>query len=155
MNPYPNTQLDLWYSNNLSFQCTAPNTWLTNWCTDPSTWLTHQLEEDAGYEVLQFIQRWRSRAPWLQNLLREDAITSIRNMMYWCKFYLCWQIAYIINLHWVASLCITFDGPSNNPYICLGLWEKKSYTNTHGYAWNQIWNSKFRNSWQLKLLSSC
>ena len=25
LNPYPNTQLDLFYSDNLSFQCTAPN----------------------------------------------------------------------------------------------------------------------------------
>ena len=25
LNPYPNTQLDLFYSNNLSFQCTAPS----------------------------------------------------------------------------------------------------------------------------------
>ena len=37
------------------FQCTAPNTWLTNRCTDPSTWLTHQLEKDVGCKVLQFI----------------------------------------------------------------------------------------------------
>ena len=29
LNPYPNTQLDLFCSDNLSFQCTAPNTWLT------------------------------------------------------------------------------------------------------------------------------
>ena len=35
-NPYPNTQLDLFCSDNLSFWCTAPSTWLTN-CTDPST----------------------------------------------------------------------------------------------------------------------
>ena len=60
LNPYPNTQLDLQCSDNLYFQCTAPSTWLTNWCTDPSTWLTHQLEEDVGCKVLQFIQRWRS-----------------------------------------------------------------------------------------------
>ena len=26
LNPYPNTQLDLFYSNNLSFQCTTPGT---------------------------------------------------------------------------------------------------------------------------------
>ena len=26
LNPYPNTQLDLFYSDNLSFQCTAPST---------------------------------------------------------------------------------------------------------------------------------
>ena len=35
-NPYPNTQLDLFCSDNLSFWCTAPSTWQTN-CTDPST----------------------------------------------------------------------------------------------------------------------
>ena len=61
-NPYPNTQLDLWCNDNLSFQCTAPSTWLTNWCTDPSTWLTYQLEEDVGCKVVQFIQQWRSRS---------------------------------------------------------------------------------------------
>ena len=26
LNPYPNTQLDLFYSENLFFQCTAPST---------------------------------------------------------------------------------------------------------------------------------
>ena len=26
LNPYPNTQLDLFYSDNLSFQCIAPST---------------------------------------------------------------------------------------------------------------------------------
>ena len=26
LNPYPNIQLDLFYSDNLSFQCTAPST---------------------------------------------------------------------------------------------------------------------------------
>ena len=62
LKPYPNTQLDLQCSDNLSFQCTAPSTWLTNWCTDPSTWLTHQLEKDVGCKVLQFIQWWRSRS---------------------------------------------------------------------------------------------
>ena len=30
LNPYPNTQLDLFYSDNLSFYCMAPSTWLTN-----------------------------------------------------------------------------------------------------------------------------
>ena len=56
LNPYPNTQLDLQCSDNLSFQCTTPSTWLTNRCTDLSMWLTHQLEKDIGYKVLQFIQ---------------------------------------------------------------------------------------------------
>ena len=30
LNIYPNTQLDLFCSDNLSFQCMAPSTWLTN-----------------------------------------------------------------------------------------------------------------------------
>ena len=60
LNPYPNTQLDLQCSDHLSFQYTAPSTWLINRCTDPSMWLTHQLEEDVGCKVLQFIQQWRS-----------------------------------------------------------------------------------------------
>ena len=61
LNPYPNTQLDLFCSDNLSFQCMAPNTWLTN-CADLSTRLNHQLEKDVGCKVLQFITRWRSRS---------------------------------------------------------------------------------------------
>ena len=59
LNPYPNTQLDLFCSDNLSFQCTVPSTWLTN-CVDPNTRLNHQLEKDVGYKVLLFITRWRS-----------------------------------------------------------------------------------------------
>ena len=55
LNSYPNTQLDLFCSDNLSFQCMAPSTWLTNRCADPSTWFTHQLEKDVGYKVFQFI----------------------------------------------------------------------------------------------------
>ena len=35
LNPYPNTQLDLFYSDNFSFWYTAPSTLLTN-CADPS-----------------------------------------------------------------------------------------------------------------------
>ena len=62
LNPYPNTQLDSFCSDNIFFQCTAPNTWLTNRCTNPITRLNCQLEKDVGYKVLQFITRWRSRS---------------------------------------------------------------------------------------------
>ena len=57
LNPYPNTQLDLFSSDNLSFQCTAPSMRLTNRCADPSTQLDDQLEKDVGCKVLQFITR--------------------------------------------------------------------------------------------------
>ena len=36
LNPYRNTQLDLFCSDNLFFQCMTPSTWLTNWA-NPST----------------------------------------------------------------------------------------------------------------------
>ena len=56
LNPYPNTQLDLFCSDNLSFKYTTPSTWLTNRCANPSTRLDHQLEKDVGCKILQFIQ---------------------------------------------------------------------------------------------------
>ena len=38
LNPYPNTQLDLFCSDNFPFDARLPSTWLTN-CADPSTQL--------------------------------------------------------------------------------------------------------------------
>ena len=55
LNPYSNTLLALFCSDNLFFQYTAPNTWLTNRCANLSMQLNHQLEKDVGYKVLQFI----------------------------------------------------------------------------------------------------
>ena len=55
LNLYPNTQLDLFCSDNHSFQCMTPSTWLTNQCADLSTRLTHQLEKDVSCKVNQFI----------------------------------------------------------------------------------------------------
>ena len=46
LNPYLNIQLNLFCSDNLSFQYTAPSTWLTN-CADPSTRLQSPTKE--GY----------------------------------------------------------------------------------------------------------
>ena len=59
--PYPNTQLDLLCNDNLSFQCMAPSTWLTNCAdhsirltnyADPNMRLNHQLEKNVGYKFL-------------------------------------------------------------------------------------------------------
>ena len=44
LNPYPNTQLDLFYNDNLSFSMHGSK-YVTN----------HQLEKDFGFKVLQFI----------------------------------------------------------------------------------------------------
>ena len=44
LNPYPNTQLELFYSDNFSFQCIAPSTWLTS-CAYPNTRLQSPTRE--------------------------------------------------------------------------------------------------------------
>ena len=67
LNPYPNTQLNLFCSDNLFFQCMASSTWLTN-CADPSTRLDHKLEKDVGCKVFLFITQWRWWSSWSQNL---------------------------------------------------------------------------------------
>ena len=54
LNPYLNTQLDLFCSDSSSFRCTTPSTWLTN-CADPSTRLQSPTKKVVGCKVLQFI----------------------------------------------------------------------------------------------------
>ena len=44
LKPYPNTQLDLFCSDNFSFWCMTPSTWLTN-CVDLSMWLQSPTRE--------------------------------------------------------------------------------------------------------------
>ena len=55
LNPYPNTQLDLFYSDNLSFSM-HDSQYVTNQSMHESKYMTkYQLEKDIGYKVLQFI----------------------------------------------------------------------------------------------------
>ena len=44
LNPYPNTQLDLFCSDNFPFDARLPSTWLTN-CADPSMRLQSPIKE--------------------------------------------------------------------------------------------------------------
>ena len=44
LNPYPNTQLDLFCSDNFPFRCTAPK-YVTNQCVDPGTRLQSPTRE--------------------------------------------------------------------------------------------------------------
>ena len=61
LNSYPNTSLDLFYSDNLSFQCTAPSIWLTNQWMDPSMWLTTNLRRMLVAKLFSSLTRWRPR----------------------------------------------------------------------------------------------
>ena len=127
------------------FQCTTPNTWLTN-CVHPRALLDHQLEKYVGCKVLLFITWWRS---WnclvtklygvqTQQLLQEKEeleqtrfpITPFFTLVELCS----------------CATCVTFFSPQNNSYICLRLWEKKAQTYIHRLDWNQLWKTEFHKS---------
>ena len=104
------------------FQCTTPSMWLTN-CADPSMWHDHQLKKDVGCKVLLFITRWRSWSCLVtklygvqthQLLQEKDELGQILSPVTIC------MNTTLLYTH------TTFDGPQNNPYICLELWEKKA-----------------------------
>ena len=69
LNPYPNTQLDLFCSDNSPFRCTTPSTWLTN-CVDPSTRLQSPTKKVVGCKVLQFIHAMKIKKMLGQKTLR-------------------------------------------------------------------------------------
>ena len=97
LNPYPNTQLDLFCSGNFYFRCTAPNTWLTN-CADPSTrlqsptrescWLqsssvhhTMKIQKMFGHKTLQCISTaTSSQERWTREKL------CLRSQFAWTNF---------------------------------------------------------------------
>ena len=79
LNPYPNIQLDLFCSENLSFQCTASSTWLTNRCMDPSTWLTTNLRRMLAAKFFSSSTLWRSWSSLVtEPLRRTNAVASWR-----------------------------------------------------------------------------
>ena len=67
LNPYPNTQLDLFCSDNLFFWCTTPSTWLIN-CPNPNTRLQSPTRESCWLQSFSVHPNDENReAPWLQN----------------------------------------------------------------------------------------
>ena len=105
LNPYPNTQLYLFCSDNISFQCMAPRTWLTN-CTDPSTWVDHQLEKDVGCKVLLFITRWRS---WSCLVTKPHGVQNTATS--WREWRTRVSGYTLLHICAIVPLCVTFYGP--------------------------------------------
>ena len=68
LNPYPNTQLNLFCSDNISFQCTALSTWLTNLMRESQytayspTWEGCWLQSSSIH-----LHEEDHEAPWLRN----------------------------------------------------------------------------------------
>ena len=105
LNHYPNTQLDLFYSDNLSFWCTAPSTWPTK-CADPSTllqsptregcWLqnssvhhTMKIKKLLGYKTLRCTKQ--------QLLHKKDELGQILSLVTICLNKLCSTLVQLVS----------------------------------------------------------
>ena len=79
LNPYPNTQLDLFCSDNLSFSMHGSQ-YMTNQSMHKFKYVTnHQLEKDIGCKVLQFINTMKiMKLLDYKTLRRTNAATSLR-----------------------------------------------------------------------------
>ena len=81
LNSYPNTQLDLFCSDNLSFQCTAPSTWLTNYA-DPSTQLQSPtrdgcwLQSFSVYHTMKIMKLFGHKTLWCKNTVASSRIRA-------------------------------------------------------------------------------
>ena len=77
LNPYPNTQLDLFCSDNFSFQCTAPNTWLTN-CADSNTQLQSPTREGCWLQSSSVHPNDEDQEDaWSQNSVCRDVVEQL------------------------------------------------------------------------------
>ena len=72
LNAYPNTQLDLFCSDNFSFWCTAPSIWLIN-CADPSTrllsptWEGRWLQSSSVHHTMKIMKLLGHKTLWCTN----------------------------------------------------------------------------------------
>ena len=77
LNPYHNTQLDLFCSDNFSFQCTAPNTWLTN-CADSNTRLQSPTREGCWLQSSSVHPNDEDQEDaWSQNFVFRDVVEQL------------------------------------------------------------------------------
>ena len=109
--PYPNTQLDLFCSDNFPLWCTTPK-YVTNQSMHGSKYVTnHQLEKDIGCKVLQFINTMKiTKHLDYKTLWRTNVATSWREKWTRANF-LRSQYACEIFLHQVTLFCISCDDP--------------------------------------------
>ena len=105
LNPYPNIQLDLFYSDNFSFWCMFSTTWLTN-CADPSTRLQSPTREGCWLQNSLVHPWWRSRrslvkklydAQTQQLLHKNDELGQILSTVIICLNKLCSTLVQLVN----------------------------------------------------------
>ena len=94
LNPYPNTQLDLFCSDNFSFWCTALITWLIN-CADPITRLQSPTREGCWLQSSSVHPNNEDlEDAWLQNPTVHKHNNFFTWPMNWGKFNLRSQFAW-------------------------------------------------------------
>ena len=108
LNPYPNIQLDLFCSDNLSFSMHSSQ-YVTNQSMHGSKYVTnHQLEKDVGCKVLQFINTMK-----ITNLLSYKTLqhtnASASSRERWARANLS-SVTMCLNKT-LASSFISCDGP--------------------------------------------
>ena len=73
LNPYLNTQLDLFCSDNLSFQCMAPSMWLTNlmrgsqYAACSPTWEEYWLQSSSVHYTMKIMKLLGHKILWCTN----------------------------------------------------------------------------------------
>ena len=85
LNPYPNTQLDLFYS--APFDARLPSTWLTN-ARIPVRDFNHQLKKVVGCKVLKFILTMKIKKMLGHKTLR-CTYTATSSQEWWTRAKLC------------------------------------------------------------------
>ena len=105
LNSYPNTQLDLFCSDNISFRCTTPSMWLTNFA-DPSMRLQTLTREGYWLQSFSVHSWWRSRrylvtksygAQTQQLLYKKDELGQILSPVTICLNKLCSTFMQLVN----------------------------------------------------------
>ena len=136
LNHYFNTQLNLFCGDNFFF-----------WCTSPSMRLQSLTREGCRLQSSSIhLNDKDPKVAWSQNpTVHKHSNFFIRTMNY-DKFCLRSQFAQQTLLEQTllkqtllntCTTCEHFDGPENNPFICLGLWEKKVQTHNHEFESKQ------------------
>ena len=105
LNHFPNTQLDLFCSDNFSFWCMAPSTWLTN-CADPSTRLQSPTREGCWLQSSSVHPNDEDKKDaWLQNptvhihsnFFKNDELRQILSPVTICLNKLCSTLVQLVN----------------------------------------------------------
>ena len=83
LNPYSNTQLDLFYNDSSPFDARLPSTWLTS-CADPSTQLQSSTKKVVGYKILQFIHTMKIKKM-LDHKTQRCTYTATSSQEWWSR----------------------------------------------------------------------